>query len=165
MFFRKYLSDDEWLIRECKWDPDPHKQGSSESIFSLGNGYVGSRGVMEEIPDGSRPGTYIAGIFDKSAAKTVEIVNLPNPIDFQIYANGEPVAIDKMDVVRHERILDMRKGILFRETEYRSRVGRYGYQSMRAVSASDEHTAMMRVYFIFYDSDVDILVKNSTTIS
>ncbi|CAD6494515.1 MAG: Glycosyl hydrolase family 65 central catalytic domain protein [Candidatus Argoarchaeum ethanivorans] len=162
MFFRKYLSDDEWLIRECKWDPDPHKQGSSESIFSLGNGYVGSRGVMEEIPDGSRPGTYIAGIFDKSAAKTVEIVNLPNPIDFQIYANGEPVAIDKMDVVRHERILDMKKGLLFRETKYRSQVGLYRYQSMRAISASDEHTAMMRVCFVSYDSNVDILVKNST---
>jgi len=162
MFFRKYLSDNEWLIREHKWDPDLHQQGSSESIFSLGNGYIGSRGVMEEIPDGSRPGTYIAGIFDKSAAKTVEIVNLPNPFDVRICANGEPVAIDKMEVVRHERILDMRKGILFRETEYRSRAGRYGYQSMRAISASDEHTAMMRVYFISYDSDVDILVKNST---
>ena len=158
--FSKYISGDEWLIRERGWDPD--QQAVCESVFSLGNGYLGSRGVLEEIPDGSSPGTYIAGIFDRSAAETTEIVNLPSPIDFQIYADGEKVAINQMDVTCHERILDMKKGLLVRRTGYRSRkYGQYEYRSLRAFSAADEHIALMRVYFTAMESDVDILIKNS----
>lgn len=158
--FPRYLSGDEWLIRERGWNPD--QQADCESVFSLGNGYLGSRGVLEEIPDGSSPGTYIAGVFDKSTAETTEIVNLPNPIDFQIYADGEKVAINQMDVTWHERILDMKKGLLVRRTEYRSqKYGRYECRSLRAFSAADEHIALMRVYFTALESDVDILIKNS----
>ena len=157
------LSDDEWLIRESGWAPDMpdrHREGDRESILALGNGYLGIRGALEESPEGATPQTYVAGVFDKSTAETVEIVNLPNPFDFRIYADGAPVAVDRMDVVSHERTLDMRKGQLYRETEYRSHVGRYGYRSVRALSAHDKHIAMMRVSFVSYDSDIDILVKS-----
>ena len=157
------LSDDEWLIRESGWVPDTpnqHRQGDRESILALGNGYIGIRGALEESPAGATPQTYVAGVFDKSTAETVEIVNLPNPFDFRIYADGAPVAVDRMDVVSHERTLDMKKGLLFRETEYRSYSGRYGYRSVRALSAHDKHIAMMRVSFVSYDSDIDILVKS-----
>jgi len=154
------ISDDEWLIRESGWVPDMPDQGDRESILALGNGYIGIRGALEESPAGATPQTYVAGVFDKSTAETVEIVNLPNPFDFQIYADGAPVAVDRMDVVSHERTLDMRKGLLFRGTEYRSHLGRYGYRSVRALSAHDKHIAMTRVSFVSYDSDIDILVKS-----
>ncbi len=154
------LTDDEWLIRERGFDPD--RQAGFESVFSLGNGYLGSRGVLEEMPAGSSQGTYVAGIFDKSDAETVEIVNLPGPVGFRLYADGEPVAIDQMEVTGHERTLDMRYGSLARRTSYRSKMGRlYEYRSLRAVSAADEHIMLMRVYFIALGSDVDILVESS----
>jgi kojibiose phosphorylase len=154
------LTDDEWLIRERGFDPD--RQAGFESVFSLGNGYIGSRGVLEEMPAGSSQGTYVAGIFDKSTAETVEIVNLPDPVGFLIYADGEPVAIDQMEVTGHERVLDMRRGSLVRRTSYRSKKsGLHEYRSLRAFSAADEHIMLMRVYFTALDSDVDIIVKSS----
>jgi len=154
------LSDDEWLIRERGFDPD--RQAGSESVFSLGNGYLGSRGVLEEMPAGSSQGTYVAGIFDKSDAETVEIVNLPGPVGFRLYADGEPVAIDQMEVTGHERVLDMKHGTLVRRTSYQSKKsGLHEYRSLRAFSAADEHIMLMRVYFVALGSDVDILVESS----
>ncbi|MCK4458537.1 MAG: glycoside hydrolase family 65 protein [Methanosarcinales archaeon] len=154
------LADDEWLIRERGFDPD--RQAGCESVFSLGNGYLGSRGVLEEMPAGSSQGTYVAGIFDKSEAETVEIVNLPGPVGFRLYADGEPVAIDQMEVTGHERVLDMKHGTLVRRTSYRSKKsGLHEYRSLRAFSAADEHIMLMRVYFVALGSDMDILVESS----
>jgi kojibiose phosphorylase len=154
------LTNVEWLIRERGFDPG--KGAGFESVFSLGNGYIGSRGVLEEMPAGSSQGTYVAGIFDKSEAETVEIVNLPDPVGFLIYADGEPVALDQMEVTGHERVLDMRHGSLVRRTSYRSKKsGLYEYRSLRAFSAADEHIMLMRVYFVALGSDVDILVKST----
>lgn len=153
-------SDYEWLIRERGFNQN--RQAECESVFSLGNGYLGSRGVLEEMPAGSSQGTYVAGIFDKSDAETVEIVNLPDPVGFRLHADGEPVAIDQMEVTGHERVLDMRQGTLVRKTSYRSKKGGlYEYRSFRAFSAADEHIMLMRVHFIALGADVDILVESS----
>ncbi|MCK4651898.1 MAG: glycoside hydrolase family 65 protein, partial [Methanosarcinales archaeon] len=150
----------EWLIRERGFDPD--RQAGCESVFSLGNGYLGSRGVLEEMPAGSSQGMYVAGIFDKSEAETVEIVNLPGPVGFRLYADGEPVAIDQMEVTGHERVLDMKHGTLVRRTSYQSKKsGLHEYRSLRAFSAADEHIMLMRVYFVALGSDMDILVESS----
>ncbi|RZN36646.1 MAG: glycoside hydrolase family 65 protein [Methanosarcinales archaeon] len=156
------VSDDEWLIQERGFNPD--RQAKYESVFSFGNGYMGSRAVLEELPAGSSQGTYVAGIFDKSEAETVEIVNLPDPVGLRLYADGEPIAIDQMDVTGYDRTLDIRCGTLARRTSYQSKKGglyEYEYWSLRAFSAADEHIMLMRVYFIAVDSDVDILVENS----
>ena len=156
------VSDDEWLIQERGFNPD--RQAEYESVFSLGNGYMGSRAVLEELPAGSSQGTYVAGIFDKSEAETVEIVNLPDPVGLRLYADGEPIAIDQMEVTGYDRTLDMRCGTLARRTSYQSKKGglyEYEYWSLRAFSAADEHIMLMRVYFIAVDSDVDMLVESS----
>lgn len=54
---------DEWKIVETKFEPRFNHR--NESIFSLGNGYMGMRGTLEEgIPGDvqSTPGIYINGI-------------------------------------------------------------------------------------------------------
>ena len=47
-FYSNCVNDDElWLIRETKWRKP--LQNMRESQFALGNGYMGTRGVLEEI--------------------------------------------------------------------------------------------------------------------
>ncbi len=156
--FQKYLSEDKWLIERDGFYPQ--EQGLQEAIFSLGNGYLGSRGVMEEIPEGSYPGTYIAGIYDQSEAQTVEIVNCPNPVYFQIYVEGKKLSPDKTKILAHHRTLDLQKGLLLRRTIFQdSRHRRYEYQSLRFFSKNDPHLGVMKVSFVSLDEDVDISVK------
>jgi len=79
--YAAFDTDDLWVIKEHEWAR--RLQGIREAQFATGNGYLGARGVLEEIPYDASPGTYIAGIYDKMAAQVSELVNLPNPINFK----------------------------------------------------------------------------------
>ena len=111
-YFENYFSDPHWQIIEHGWNPE--LQNENETKFALGNGYIGSRGILEENPPNCRPGTFFAGIYEGTRALVPELVNAPNPIDLRISVEGEKVGVVTMDVLSHMRILDMHRGTLFR---------------------------------------------------
>ncbi|MGH4051620.1 MAG: glycoside hydrolase family 65 protein [Clostridium sp.] len=82
-----------------------------ETLFTLANGYRGIRGALEFSSKGNR-GNYIAGIFDKSQSQVTEIVNLQDPLGFNIYIEDEKVDIDECVLDSFKRELDMHSGIL-----------------------------------------------------
>jgi kojibiose phosphorylase len=158
-FFTTYLSEEPWRITENGWDPG--LQNTYETLFTLGNGYAGSRGVLEEIPYDAYAGTYIAGVYDTSVAQVSEMVNLPNPLDFRLVAEGEKVGMGAMDVIEHRRALDMRKGLLWRHTVFsNSRKERLDYQSIRFFSMDNPHVSVMKVCFTPLDKPIEILARN-----
>jgi trehalose/maltose hydrolase-like predicted phosphorylase len=156
-FYKKIISDDEWLIEEEDFRRD--LQGMRETLFTLGNGYLGSRGVLEELPYDSHPGTFIAGVYDNTGAIVTELVNTPNPIFFRINCGGEKLDPIAMDVLEHRRALDMRKAMIFRKTVYSNhKKERFNYQSARFFSAHDKHVGVMQVCFTPLDAATDITV-------
>lgn len=159
-YFDQYLSDPQWLIFEKSWKPD--FQSVSESQLALGNGYLCSRAVLEEIPRGACPGTYFAGIYDITGAQVTELVNAPNPIDFRISVKGEKLDITAMNVLGHERLIDMHRGLLVRKTTYaNSRKKRFNYQSLRFFSMHNKHIAVMQIYVTPLDEEVTFTVESS----
>lgn len=156
-FYSKYHSEESWLIKEKGWVRN--LQSMRESQFALGNGFFGSRGILEEIPYDCSPGTFIAGIYDKIGSQVPELVNLPNPFNFKITANGEKVGVIAMDVLQHKRILDMRRGFLSRHTLYSdSKKRRYDYQSLRFVSLVDKNIGVMQVVLTPLDDGAKITI-------
>ena len=58
----KYIIPDEWLIIEDNYSENNNL--ASESIFSLGNGYMGQRANFEEAYYGKTlKGTYVGGVY------------------------------------------------------------------------------------------------------
>ena len=158
--FSKYLSNDAWLIKEKGWSPG--KLGARETLFTLGNGYLGLRGIYEEIPDGTEQGTYIAGVYDRAASMVPELVNAPNPIDFRIAVEGEKLDIGRMNIVENERVLDMKNGILVRRTVFSdTKNRRFLYESLRFVSLCDTHVGGMRIYLKALDKPAGIIVQDT----
>jgi len=156
----KYLSSDKWLIKEEGWSPD--KLRASETLFTLGNGYLGSRGIYEEIPDNTEAGTYVAGVYDRAASMVPEIVNAPNPIDFRIAVEGEKLDMGRMNIVENKRILDMKKGLLFRRTIFSDTRGRrFLYESIRFFSFANTHIGAMRIYLKALDKPARIIVQDT----
>jgi len=156
-FFDDLLSEEEWLIRDGEWGY--HDQQVMESQFTSGNGYIGSRGVLEEIPRDSFPGTYVAGIYDGKGPNVV-LVNLPNPVVFQVIANREKLNMDEMDVLHHERILDTQKAVLIRKMRLSSSKGEiFDYHSLRFLSMRDPHAGMMRIHLTPLSNDVELVVN------
>lgn len=116
------LSSEDWLLEEKGFHF--HKQGMYESLFALGNGYLAVRGSLEENPHESYRGVYIAGVFDKSESFVPEIVKAPGWIDFSVWIGENKFSINTCKVLSHRRILDMRKGILHRETRFKNHEGK-----------------------------------------
>lgn len=158
-FYKEYLSSDEWLINEEGWDQQ--RQGISESQFALGNGYLGSRAIFEEIPFDATPGTYIAGIYDRFGSKVPDMVNLPNPIHLKLTVHGEKIGMGTMDVLSHSRVLDMRKGILARHTLFQcSHKDRFDIQSIRFLSMDKKYLGVMQVWITSLDADAEVTVES-----
>ncbi|MFH1359959.1 MAG: glycosyl hydrolase family 65 protein [Candidatus Omnitrophota bacterium] len=154
-FYAKYTNEDLWCIREEGF----HKslQAIRESQLSLGNGYMGVRAVLEEIPPGAVPGTYLAGIYDRITSQVAELVNLPNLFNFKFTVNGEKLDILAMNVLEHKRILNMRDGLLTRHTVYvDSKKRRYDYQSIRFVSMADKNIGVMQIVLTPLDDAAEI---------
>ena len=150
--YADYTSDELWLIRENSWAKS--LQNIRESQFALGNGYLGTRGVLEEIPYEAQPGTYIAGLYDRMASQVAELVNLPNPINFKFAIRGEKVGLIAMDSLEHRRVLNMKKAVLVRRTLYRDTKRRhYDFQSLRFISMHNKNIGAMQVVFTPLDAD------------
>jgi len=154
-FYSQYVDDDLWLIKEMEWRKE--LQNIRESQLALGNGYLGTRAVLEEIPYDAIPGTYITGIYDKMASQVSELVNLPNPFNFKFTVKGEKLGLAAMDAVNHKRVLNMKKGLLFRHTLYQnSKKSRFDYKSLRFVSMDDKNIGVMKISVTSLDESCEV---------
>ena len=119
------------------------------TIFTVGNGYIGIRGRLEEIPEIEPQGIYVAGVYDmvlrtdrprklttpfekhygyrwKPDEIDIEpsLLNLPNFLWIRIWIGDEPVEFTQDSLLRLVRILDMRRGIFSYEAEWKDSKGR-----------------------------------------
>jgi kojibiose phosphorylase len=165
-FYSQYIDDDLWLIQELEWARP--LQNIRESQFALGNGYFGARGVLEEIPYDAMPGTYLAGVFDKMLSQVAELVNLPNAFNFRFTVKGEKLDIVAMDVLKHKRILNLKKGLLARHTLYQnSKKSRFDYKSLRFASMDNKNIGVMQISIAPLDGpcEIDINTGIDTSVS
>ena len=63
-WFQKGIEEDEWTISYS--DYETKKERSRETLLTVGNGYMGIRGALEETKANSvnYPGTYVAGVYN-----------------------------------------------------------------------------------------------------
>jgi len=164
--YSAYTDDELWLIKEHEWIRNI--QNIRGSQFALGNGYLGSRSICEEIPYDSIQGTYIAGIYDKVSSKVSELVNFPNPLNFHLTLvdGGEKIGVITMDVVDHRRALNMKKGLLVRHTLFSdAHERRFNYQSLRFLSMHNKNIGAMQIMLTPLDSDCEVDVYTGIDIS
>ncbi len=114
----------EWCIIEEGFKPE--NQRANESIFSLGNGYMGQRAMFEEHYSGdSLQGNYIAGIYYPDKTKVgwwkngypesfAKVLNAPNWIGIDVEIDGEMLDLAKCKTGNFIRMLHMKEGILER---------------------------------------------------
>ncbi len=122
-----------WQVRETSLDLAILAQ--SESVFALANGHVGVRGNLDEGDPNAIPGTYLNSFFEKRPLPYAEagfgypeegqtVVNVTNGKIIRLLVDDEPFDLRYGTIRKHERILDLRKGLLHREVEWVSPAGR-----------------------------------------
>src|SRR5580704_1005717 len=114
--------DSRWLILEEGFAAA--LAGTCETLFTTGNGYLGTRGSLEEGHEGALPGTFLRGVFDHHDSAVADLVKTPDWLSLAVVVNGVRLDVTSVSVVRHRRVLDMREGAVFRDTVFEDGQGR-----------------------------------------
>jgi alpha,alpha-trehalose phosphorylase len=106
----------------------------TESIMALSNGHIGLRGNLDEGEPYGTPGTYLNGFYEIRPLPYAEaaygdpeegqsMINVTNGKLLRLLVDDEPFDLRYGNLVRHERVLDLRGGVLQRDVEWVSPAG------------------------------------------
>ncbi|MFE1885991.1 glycoside hydrolase family 65 protein [Streptomyces diastatochromogenes] len=121
-----------WAVRETDLNLDVLAQ--SESVFALSNGHVGWRGNLDEGEPHGLPGSYLNGVHEVHPLPYAEagygypesgqtVINVTNGKILRLLVDDEPFDLRYGRLVAHERVLDLRRGVLERTCEWTSPAG------------------------------------------
>lgn len=132
-----------WTLTEDSFDPK--KQHHKETVFTIGNGYLSTRGAFEEGYPRDHRATFIHGVFDEAPIVFTELANAPDWLPIHILLNGERFSLDSGAIESFQRTLDLRTGLLTRVVRWRSPSGTFATLTFeRFTSLADEHLLYVR---------------------
>ncbi|OEG00139.1 beta-phosphoglucomutase [Vulcanibacillus modesticaldus] len=165
----------EWEIVEESFDVDSNLQ--DETIFAIGNGYIGMRGNFEEGysgPEGtSVNGTYLNGFYESEpiiygeeaygyAKYSQTMLNVTDGKIIKLYIDDEPFDLFKGKILSYKRILDMKNGVLIRRVTWESATGkRIELHIRRLVSFNDKHLVAISYEVLPLNFDGKITIISS----
>jgi alpha,alpha-trehalose phosphorylase len=161
---------DEWALVETHIDNDD--LGTTETLFSVGNGYLGLRGNVEEGRDSFSHGTFVNGFHETWPIQHAEeafgfarvgqtIVNAPDAKVIRLYVDDEPLLLPIADLMEYERRLDFRSGVMSRDILWRTPGGkRVRVRSRRMVSFTQRHLAVLTFEVTMLDDYAPVAISS-----
>ncbi|GAA1141124.1 glycoside hydrolase family 65 protein [Ornithinicoccus hortensis] len=161
---------DKWALTETAYDTTD--LGQTETLFAVGNGYLGMRGNPEEGRDTHTHGTYVNGFHETWRIEHAEdafglarvgqtIVNVPDPKTIKLYIGDEPLLLSDADLDGYSRTLDFRDGTLRREVIWATSAGiRVRIRSSRMVSFTERHVAQLQLEVELLDGDAPVVISS-----
>jgi len=161
---------DEWSLVESHIDNDD--LGTTETLFSVGNGYLGLRGNVDEGRDSFTHGTFVNGFHETWPIQHAEeafgfarvgqtIVNAPDAKVIRLYVDDEPLLLPIADLMEYERRLDFRTGVMSRDILWRTPGGkRVRIRSRRMVSFTQRHLAVLTFEVTMLDDYAPVAISS-----
>jgi alpha,alpha-trehalose phosphorylase len=161
---------DEWRLVETRFDAED--VGVTESLFAVGNGYLGLRGNFSESRDAHVEGTYINGFHETWPILHAEeaygfarigqtIVNAPDAKVIRLYVDDEPLQMSVADLMDYERSLDFRTGRLTRDLVWRTPGGKcVRLTSTRMVPLAQRHLAVLTFEVTLLDAPASVALSS-----
>jgi alpha,alpha-trehalose phosphorylase len=151
MIQHRFFPTEPWVVRETELDLSVLAQ--TESIFALSNGHIGLRANLEEGEPHGLPGTYLNSFYETHPLLHSEpgygyadvgqtLVNVTNGKIIRLLVDDEPFDVRYGHLRAHERVLDLRAGVLRRQAEWVSPAGQeVRLSSVRLVSFAQRAVA------------------------
>ncbi|HZA31475.1 MAG TPA: glycosyl hydrolase family 65 protein [Propionibacteriaceae bacterium] len=148
--------------------------GVTESLFAVGNGYLGMRANVEEGREAHTHGTFINGFHETWPIRHAEeafgfartgqtIVNVPDNKTMKLYVDDEPMLLSVADLESYDRSLDFRDGVLRRDIVWRTPGGkRVKVTSTRMVSFTQRHLAILSIEVTMLDHEAPVVISSQT---
>ena len=159
-----------WCVREVGLDQDSLAQ--AESVFALSNGHIGLRGNLDEGDPYGLPGTYLNSFYEARPLPYAEagygypesgqtVLNVTNGKLIRLLVDDEPLDLRYGTIVSHERVLDLRRGVLERRLDWCSPAGqRVRLHSTRLVSLARRSLVAIRYRVEPVDRAIRIVVQS-----
>ncbi|MGW3669378.1 glycoside hydrolase family 65 protein [Streptomyces sp. NPDC005141] len=161
---------DPWTLRESELHLGLLPQ--SESVFALANGHVGWRGNLDEGEPHGLPGSYLGGVHEVHPLPYAEagygypesgqtVINVTNGKLIRLLVDDEPFDLRYGRLRSHERVLDLRTGLLTRTCEWTSPAGStVRVRSTRLVSFTQRAIAAVAYEVEPVDSRTRVVVQS-----
>ncbi|MEI3849273.1 MULTISPECIES: glycoside hydrolase family 65 protein [unclassified Microbacterium] len=169
MINRDRFPVDPWRFVEKSFDIDD--AGVTETLFAVGNGYLGMRGNHPEGRFAHEHGTFINGFHETFPIRHAEqaygfaevgqtIINAPDAKIMRVYVDDEPLSLDVADLREYERVLDMRDGVLRRHLIWVTPSGKeVQIEFERMVPFEEKHLAVMTIDVTVLNADAPVTVS------
>lgn len=166
---RAHLPVDPWRLVERR---PGAPLGLLETLFALGNGYLGMRGTPEEGRDADQHGTFINGFHETWQISHAEsafgfaqtgqtMIPVPDSSVIKLYVDDEPLLLPIAELLEYERALDMRTGVLGRDLVWRTPAGkRVRVRTRRMVSFAQRHLAVMDMEITMLEGSAPVAVSS-----
>ena len=166
--FERLTDDPAWVVRLAGFNPAGER--AVETLLSVANGLVGTRGTLEETASASLPGVFVAGLFDPvhealdppaDLTEAPALVNAPNWAALTLDVDGERITIETGDTLRHQRALDLRQALLLRDWRHRHPSGRITWVvTLRCAVGAERRALLQRAWIVpeNYDAALTLLV-------
>lgn len=152
--------------------PKARDLGVTETIFAIGNGYLGMRANPPEGRDAHTHGTFINGFHETWPIHHAEkafgfattgqtLVNAPDAKLMKVYVDDEPLLLSVDDLESYERSIDFRDGVLRRDVVWLTPAGkRVRVQTTRMASFTQRHLAIFTIVVTMLDGDAPVVVSS-----
>ena len=159
-----------WRLVETELDHDD--LGHTESLFAIGNGYIGMRGNPSEGREAHSHGTFLNGFHETWPIHHAEaavafattgqtIVNVPDAKLMKLYVDDEPLLLREADLEHYERVIDFQTGISHRELIWTTPAGkRLRVRSERMVSLEHRHLAVLCFEVEMLEGSAPVLISS-----
>ncbi|MEZ5378001.1 MAG: glycosyl hydrolase family 65 protein [Acidimicrobiales bacterium] len=166
----RFDTSDPWRLVETEYDGSD--LGLTETLFALGNGYLGMRANPEEGREAHSHGTVLNGFHETWPIQHAEnaygfattgqtIVNVPDAKVMKIYVDDEPLLLGEADLDHYERVVDFRAGTLTRDLVWRTPSGgRVQIRTQRLISFEYRHLAVASVEITALDASAPIVISS-----
>jgi kojibiose phosphorylase len=147
-----------WTVREEAFVPA--RLHHKETVFTLGNGYLSTRGAFEEGYPLAWAATLVHGAYDSVPISYTELANCPDWLPLHISVDGSRFRLDRGHVLSYQRQLDLWRGILSRRVRWRSPAGQtLDIRFERFAALHDPHVLALRCEITPIDSSCTIKVQ------
>jgi alpha,alpha-trehalose phosphorylase len=167
-----------WVVEQEGFDAA--REHGMESIFTVGNGYLGVRGAMDTPLPGSHGDLFVAGVYDKKSPGRpyselefvgddrgdyahTELVSVPFPFRLRLAVDG--VSLDPAGPLcrTHRRTLDLRRGTLHGYADYDTDIDRrVVVRTRRCASLADLHLLLQEVSVCLVNHSGTVELDTST---
>jgi len=156
----------------CEPRVDLDRLGATEALFSLGNGYLGVRGTLDEGEPCVFHGTFHAGVFETFPLSYPEggyghpeegqaMVGVADATPLRLLVDGVTLDLGELPVQEHHRELDLRSGTLERVLRWPVPAGpTVEVRSTRLVSLAHRSVLAVRYQVTALDGPAHVVLRS-----